>query len=313
MNYYFKKIIGLFTTVFIVSIITFFAFQMLPGDPATIMLGIEADPVQIENLREELNLNLPYFQRYLLWVEGIFRGDLGVSYRYSIPVMDLISSYFEVTFSLAILSLFFTIIIGFFVGLFISKHENNPVAKFIYTISQITISIPSFCMAILLISIFSVSLSWLPSFGYVSFLESPAEWLKGLILPSLSISLGTSAVLIRYIVVSIKKESKSAYVKTARSKGIPKNKILSRHILKNSLIPVITVLGMSVADVLGGSIIIEKVFSMAGIGSLIVTSINTRDLPLIQGLVFYLAILVVFTNFIVDILYSLIDPRIRLK
>ena len=154
-------------------------------------------------------------------------------------------------------------------------------------------------MAIFLISIFTVGLKWLPSIGFVSFSESPSGWLKSLILPSCSLALGTSAIVIRYVKVSVK--------------GLGKNKVMYRHVLRNSLIPVITIFGMTAADILGGSIIVENVFSMPGIGRLISVSISSRDLPLLQGLTFYLALIVVVCNFAVDLIYSLVDPRIRLK
>lgn len=180
-------------------------------------------------------------------------------------------------------------------------------------LSQLGISVPSFCMGIVLISIFSVNLGWFDSIGYVPASESITGWFKTMFLPSLSIAFGSSAVLARYIRVSIANQQKQDYVRTAKSKGLSEKIIMNKHILRNSLIPVITILGMLVADILGGSIIIENVFSLPGIGKLISTSITTRDLPLIQGLTVYLAGIVVICNFGVDILYSIIDPRIKTK
>ncbi len=313
MNYYIKKILGLVLTVFLVSLITFAVFQILPGDPATIILGVDADPLQLEALREELNLDASYIERYLGWLAGLFKGDLGVSYRYGQPVSDLISNGLEVTTVLAAISFALTVAMGLLVGLFISKYRDSALVKPLISISQIGISVPSFCMAILLISIFSVQLRLLPSIGYVPWAQDPVACTKSLILPALSIALGSAAVLTRYVFVSVGKEQGKDYVKTAKSKGISDNRILNIHVLRNSLIPVITILGMITTDVLGGSIIIETVFSLPGIGKLISTSISTRDLPLIQGLVFYLAVIVVTVNFIVDIMYSIVDPRIRVK
>ena len=169
------------------------------------------------------------------------------------------------------------------------------------------------CMAIFLISIFTVGLKWLPSIGFVSFSESPSGWLKSLILPSCSLALGTSAIVIRYVKVSVNGQRKQDYVRTAYSKGLGKNKVMYRHVLRNSLIPVITIFGMTAADILGGSIIVENVFSLPGIGRLISVSISSRDLQVLKGLTFYLALIVVVCNFIVDLIYSIVDPRIRLK
>ena len=225
----------------------------------------------------------------------------------------LISDALEVTGSLAIVTLILTLIIGVLAGVWLADHSDKWYSLPLSMLSQVSISIPSFCMAIFLISIFTVGLKWLPSIGFVSFSESPSGWLKSLILPSCSLALGTSAIVIRYVKVSVNGQRKQDYVRTAYSKGLGKNKVMYRHVLRNSLIPVITIFGMTAADILGGSIIVENVFSMPGIGRLISVSISSRDLPLLQGLTFYLALIVVVCNFIVDLIYSIVDPRIRLK
>lgn len=313
MKYYLKKILGFIFTILLVSIITFVVFQILPGDPAQIILGVDADPAQIENLRATMNLDKGYVERYLIWLTNALKGDLGVSYRYSRAVSELISESFFVTSSLAVYSIALTILIGLPLGIFIAKNSKKKITTGISMLSQLGISVPSFCMGIVLISIFSVNLGWFDSIGYIPASESLTGWFKTMFLPSLSIAFGSSAVLARYIRVSIANQQKQDYVRTAKSKGLSERIIMNQHILRNSLIPVITILGMLVADILGGSIIIENVFSLPGIGKLISTSITTRDLPLIQGLTVYLAGIVVICNFGVDILYSIIDPRIKTK
>lgn len=313
MKYYLKKILGFIFTILLVSIITFVVFQILPGDPAQIILGVDADPAQIENLRATMNLDKGYVERYLIWLTNALKGDLGVSYRYSRAVSELISESFFVTSSLAVYSIALTILIGLPLGIFIAKNSKKKITTGISMLSQLGISVPSFCMGIVLISIFSVNLGWFDSIGYIPASESLTGWFKTMFMPSLSIAFGSSAVLARYIRVSIANQQKQDYVRTAKSKGLSEKIIMNQHILRNSLIPVITILGMLVADILGGSIIIENVFSLPGIGKLISTSITTRDLPLIQGLTVYLAGIVVICNFGVDILYSIIDPRIKTK
>ena len=313
MKYYLKKILGFIFTILLVSIITFVVFQILPGDPAQIILGVDADPAQIENLRATMNLDKGYVERYLIWLTNALKGDLGVSYRYSRAVSELISESFFVTSALAVYSIALTILIGLPLGIFIAKNSKKKITTGISMLSQLGISVPSFCMGIVLISIFSVNLGWFDSIGYIPASESLTGWFKTMFLPSLSIAFGSSAVLARYIRVSIANQQKQDYVRTAKSKGLSEKIIMNQHILRNSLIPVITILGMLVADILGGSIIIENVFSLPGIGKLISTSITTRDLPLIQGLTVYLAGIVVICNFGVDILYSIIDPRIKTK
>lgn len=313
MRYYIKKIAGLFVTLVLVSLITFAVFQILPGNPATVILGVDADPLQLEALEESMGLDKPFYERYFDWVKGVFRGDLGDSYRYQQPVSELLSRALEVTGSLAIVTMALTVLIGIPAGIWLAGHSGKKYSILFSMISQISLSVPAFCMAVFLTSIFAVNLKWLPSFGFVSWSQSPAKWLQSLILPALSLALGSSAVLIRYVKVSITNQQKQDYVRTAYSKGLQKRAVMYRHIVRNSLIPVITVLGMTTADILGGSIIIENVFSMSGIGQLISVSITSRDLPLLQGLTLYLAVIVVICNFVVDMIYSIVDPRIRLK
>lgn len=313
MRYYIKKIGGLFVTLLLVSLITFAVFQILPGNPATVILGVDADPLQLEALEKSMGLDRPFYERYLDWVRGVFQGNLGLSYRYQQPVSDLLARALEVTGSLAIVTMALVILIGIPAGIWLAGHSSRRYSILFSMISQISLSVPAFCMAVFLTSIFAVNLRWLPSFGFVSFGDSPSDWLRSLLLPALSLALGSSAVLIRYVKVSITNQQKQDYVRTAYSKGLGKRAVMYGHIVRNSLIPVITVLGMTTADILGGSIIIENVFSMPGIGQLISVSITSRDLPLLQGLTLYLAVIVVICNFAVDMIYSIVDPRIRLK
>ncbi|MBQ7840784.1 MAG: ABC transporter permease [Lachnospiraceae bacterium] len=313
MRYYARRILGFIVTIFLVSVFTFAIFQILPGDPATVILGVDADPAQLEALRASMGMDKPMVERYLDWVAGLFQGDMGTSYKYQQPVAQLIQESFKVTASLAFVSIILTVLIGLPVGIWLAKNSRKPVATPVSMLSQISLSIPAFCMSIFLIYIFCVKLQILPSFGYTPLNKGVGKWLKNLILPSMAIALGSSAALIRYIYTSINAQMKEDYIKTAKSKGVSMTNILNKHVLRNSLIPVITILGMLVSDILGGSIIIENVFSFPGIGKLLSVSISSRDFPLIQGLVVYMAGIVVLCNFLVDMLYSVIDPRIRLK
>lgn len=313
MKYYIKKLLGFLLTMFLVSLITFVVFQILPGDPAELILGTEADPIQLANLRRSMNVDKSYAERYFIWLTDALRGEWGESYRYHRPVSTLIANAFDATGSLAIMAILMTVAIGLPLGIFSAKHMGKKSEIAVSMMSQIGISVPGFCVGIFLIGVFTVKLNMFNSIGYVPFSQDPLECIKSFFLPALSIAFGSSAVLARYIKVSIANQSKQDYVRTAKSKGLADNIIMNKHVLRNSLIPVITILGMLTADILGGSIIIENVFSLPGIGKLISTSISTRDLPLIQGLVVYLAGIVVVCNFAVDILYSIIDPRIKIK
>ncbi|MEG0579600.1 MAG: ABC transporter permease, partial [Niameybacter sp.] len=244
------------------------------------------------------------------WMMNTLQGNLGESIRFHMPVSDLLLARIPVTGSLALMSLTLTVLIGLPVGLFIVHHDQYT-GKVVSILSQLGIAIPSFWMGILLVLLFSVTLGAFPSGGYVAFTDNPMGWLGSLFLPSLSIALGTSAVLIRYLKTAMLDEMPKLYVQTARGKGLSERTVLTQHVFKNALIPTVTILGMLVIDILGGSIITENVFNLPGLGNLIITAINSRDLPLIQALVLYLGIIVVVFNFIVDILYSIIDPRIR--
>lgn len=311
MGYYLAKASGLIITLLLVSILAFFVFHILPGDPVDVILGVEADELERQAMVERLNLDRPLSVRYMEWLKGAMTGDLGISLRYQMPVSDLLSESLKVTASLATLSILLTILIALPLGVLLARFSSGRGTVVFSMATQLGLSIPSFCMGVLLINIFSVHLNIFPSIGYRPLSEGFQAWLGSLVLPSLSIAIGTSAVLIRYVKVSITKEMGKDYVRTARSKGAGEARIMYAHVLRNSLIPVITMLGMIAADVLGGSIIVENVFSLPGIGRLISVSITTRDLPLIQALVVYLAAIVVVLNFIVDMVYSLIDPRIR--
>lgn len=312
MTFYIKKLCSLCLTLFLISIVTFGVFQILPGDPAAIILGPDADPLQLEAIRQSLNLDTPILTRYIDWVINTLKGDLGISLRFHIPVGELLLSRIPITASLAFITLLLTLLIGLPLSLFIVRYEAY-LGKIMSILSQVSIAIPSFWMGILLILLFSITLGLLPSGGYVTFTTSPISWLESLFLPGLSIALGTSAILIRYLKASMLDELPKLYVQTARSKGLSEKIVLNKHVFKNALIPTITILGMLVIDILGGSIITENVFNLPGLGNLIIAAINSRDLPLIQGLTLYLGMIVAILNFVVDILYSVIDPRIRVN
>lgn len=313
MAYYVRKVAGFLVTLFLVSLLTFLVFQILPGDPARVILGVDADPLQLQQLREELGMDRPAPLRFLEWLGGVLRGDLGTSYRYHQPVSALLGSALGVTAQLAVYALVLTAAVGLPVGIWLAHHSKKKYALPVSLLSQLGLSVPSFCVGVLLVSVFSVGLGWFPSMGYTPFFQDPLACVKSLTLPAVSIAFGSAAVLIRYVQASILEQEGQEYVKTARSKGVPGSRILRVHVLRNSLIPVLTVFGMTITDVLGGSILVENLFSLPGIGRLIATSINSRDLPLIQGLVLYLAALVVVCNFGVDLFYSVVDPRIRRK
>ena len=313
MRYALRKVVTFAVTLIIVSLLVFGVFQILPGNPVDIILGVDADPLQVQALTEELQLDRPMTERYLSWFGGALRGDLGESIRYQVPVGELLKSSLPVTVSLALLSIFLTVIIVVPVSIYLAKNRNKKWALFLSSLTQLGVSLPSFWVGILLILLFSVTLNLLPSGDYIPFTEDPVGSLRSLILPACSIAVGTSATVIRYLKNTILDEMNLEYVRTARSKGLTVSQTLYRHVLKNALLPSLTILGMLVVDVLGGSVIIENVFNIPGIGRLLTSGVGNRDFPLVQGVVFYLAVTVLVINLLIDVLYTVIDPRIRLK
>ncbi|MFD0714213.1 ABC transporter permease [Paenibacillus sp. GCM10027626] len=310
MNTAVRKILSLITTVVVVSVITFFVFQILPGNPVQIILGVDADERQMEALEEQMGLDKPAAVRYLEWVGSAVKGDLGTSIRYQLPVAELIGDRLPVTMSLAVMSLILTLAAGVPLGIYIASRNGKVISYLLSLLTQLGIAIPSFWLGILLIFVFSVILKWFPAGQYVSWSDNPWEAFKSLLLPSIAIAISNTAVLIRYIRNTVLDQLKLDYVRTARSKGLGQAAILYKHVIRNASIPVLTVLGMIVADTLGGSIIVENVFSLPGLGNLLVSSINSRDLPMVQAMVLYIGVTVIMINFLVDLLYKVVDPRI---
>ncbi|GIP62565.1 ABC transporter permease [Virgibacillus pantothenticus] len=313
MRYYLYKFSMFGITLFMVSLIIFFVFQLLPGNPAQIILGLDADEQQIRHLEQELGLDKPAVERYIDWIAGVFQGDLGESLRYQLPVSEVLADRIPVTTSIAILAMVLTVVIGIPLGILIARTDGKIISVFLSMITQLGISIPSFWFGFMLILLFSVTLNWVTSFEYVAWSDDFFGALRSHFLPSLSIAISNIAIVIRYLRNTILDQRKMDYVRTATCKGLSERAVLYGHVLRNAFIPVITIIGLITADTLGGSIIIENVFALPGLGSLLIQSITSRDFPLVQSMVLYIAVIVLVINFIVDLLYKLIDPRIRQK
>ena len=307
----FKKLISLFLTLFFVSLIIFFVFQVLPGNPAEIILGTEADGAQVLALEKELGLDKPILVRYGNWIKDILKLDMGTSLKYQVPVKDLFLRKLPVTLYLTFFSLFLSLIIAIPLSIQITAKSDKWYSSIITAITQLGISIPSFWLAFLLIYVFAVKLGWFNTLSYNAMSGNFLQKLSKFFLPSLAIAIPNIATIIRYMQSAILDEINKDYVRTARMKGLLLKDILYKHVLRNALIPVITIIGISITSSVGGSLIVENVFSLPGIGSLIVQSISSRDFPLIQSVVLAVAFMVIFINLIVDILYKIVDPRIR--
>ncbi|MGN0342734.1 MAG: ABC transporter permease [Roseburia sp.] len=313
MKYFFNKIAILILTLFLVSVVTFFAFHIVPGDPALMILGTEASEEKLEALREELGTNKPVFEQYSDWISGLFRGDLGTSIKYKEPVVEMILSRAPVTVLLTIMVMSITLLLGIPLGVYAAHKKNswlNPVFNFF---TMIGISIPGFFLSVIIIWIFGLILKWFVPGGYISYEDDFIEFLHFMIFPAISIALPETAILIKYIRAAVITEQDAEYVRTARSKGNKESAVLFRHILKNAIVSIVPLVGMMIGSILGGSLIIEQVYGIPGIGRLLISAVTSRDFPLVQALVLYIAAVIVVINYLVDIIIQLIDPRIRIQ
>lgn len=312
MKYIVKKIITLILTLLVISMLTFIAFQLIPGDSAVAALGTNATKERVEAMRQELGLNQPLLTRYGHFLAGAIQGDFGVSIRYKMPVTSLIRDRFFVTFFLAILSIFFIFLLSFPFGILSVRKEDGILDRCIRTVCQVTMAIPPFFLGMLVTLLFGLVFSAFTPGEFVSMKEDFFGFLYYLIFPALAIALPRGAMLVKFIRSSLLTQLKLDYVRTARSKGMDENRILYRHVLKNALIPVITFFAMMVAEVFAGSIFIEQVFSLPGIGRLLIVGISNRDFPVVSAIILYMASVIVIINFLVDLLYRAIDPRVRI-
>ncbi len=313
MLYFARRFISLIVTLVVVSMIVFVLFQIIPGDPALTILGMDADEAQLAALRAQLGTDQPLINRYADWGRGILKGDAGQSLRFSMPVTSLIKSRLPVTLLLSIMALVMAVAIAIPLGVIAARSHGKWSDYVISIVTQLGMAIPSFWMGIILILIFGVRLQWFRAGGYVPWSDSPIDSIKSLFLPAVAIAIPVIATIVRYLRTTVIEQLKLDYVRTAYSKGLSKKNIVYRHVLKNSLIPVITVMGMIIASVLGGSLVIEQVFALPGIGRLLVSSISYRDFYLVQGMVMYIAVAIIMINFLVDVIYKFLDPRIKLR
>ncbi len=319
MRYFGKKIITLIMTLFLVSVAAFLAFQIIPGDVVRSILGTEATPEREAQLREELGLNDPPVVRYVNWMTGVLRGDLGRSYRYSksmnemMPVAELIGDKLPVTLWLAVLSVILIVVVSIPLGVFWAKSRSRAADVCFSVLTQVTMAVPSFFLGILVTYLFGMVFKCFTPGGYVGYRDNFVGFLGYLFFPAVSVALPKIAMTVRFLRNSLLTEMGADYVRTARSKGCTERRVMYGHVLRNALMPVVTFLGMIIAEIVAGSIVVEQVFGLPGVGRLLISSISTRDLPVVEILVLYITAVVIVVYFLVDILYRMIDPRISHK
>ncbi|MCJ0765310.1 ABC transporter permease [Variovorax terrae] len=306
-----KRFITLIATLLAASVVIFLALEVLPGNAAQMMMGPDAPQEAVQALSHKLGLDKPAAERYWDWIEGMSRGDLGNSYAYGTPVTELILERLALTIPLAILAMLLTTVLALTAGIYAASRHNRLGDVGMMGLSQFGIAIPNFWFAILLILLFSVNLRWFSAGGFPGWGNGVWPALKSLVLPAVSLAVVQAAILARITRSAVLEVLREDFVRTARAKGLSQRATLWGHVLRNALIPVITVMGLQFAELLAGTIVVENVFYLPGLGRLIFQSISNRDLIVVRDCMMLLAGMVVLVNFVVDLLYAAIDPRIK--
>lgn len=313
MGYFiFRRTVSFILTLLVVSAVVFAVMNILPGDPALTILGLDATEDALAALRAELGLDEPVLSRYAQWVWDALRGDFGTSHSFRVPVSDLVAERLPMTISLAISGMVLTVILALALGIGAAANHRKAGDWGVMFLSQLGIAVPAFWLSILLVLLFAVKLRWLPPGGFPGW-SDPWGAMRALILPTVALALVQSAVLARVTRSSALEVMRLDYIRTARAMGFSRQRVLWRHVLPNALIPIVTIVGLQFAALVTGTIVIENVFYLPGLGRLIFQSIANRDLPTVQALVMLFAAIVVTANFIVDLLYLAIDPRLKTR
>ena len=306
-----KRLLTLLATLAGASVVIFLVLEILPGNAAQMLMGPDAAPEAVQALAVKLGLDLPPMQRYWQWVSGMLGGELGTSYAYSSPVLELVLERLALTVPLAVMAMALTTVLALVVGVYAASRHNRLGDVGLMGLTQLGIAVPNFWFAILLILLFSVHLQWFSAGGFPGWDEGVADALKALLLPALSLAVVQAAILARITRSAVLEVLREDFVRTARAKGLSQRATLWRHVLRNAMIPVVTVMGLQFANLLAGTIVVENVFYLPGLGRLIFQSISNRDLIVVRNCVMLLATMVIIVNFVVDVLYAVIDPRVK--
>ena len=312
-SYLLKRLaIGLVTLV-VASVVVFAVLEIVPGDPAQLMLGMNATEDAVAALREQMGLNQPLVLRYLSWARGLLPGDFGRSFTYSVPVIDLVAERAVVSLPLALIALTLSTAIAIPVGIWSASRRGTASDSVVMGASQLGVAIPNFWFALLLVYVFAVGLRLVPAGGFPGWSAGVWPALKSLILPAIALALPQAAILARVARQALLEVLNEDYIRTARAKGLPKRAVLWRHALRNAMIPVLTIMGLQFSFLLAGTIIIENVFYLPGLGRLVFQAITQRDLIVVESLVMLLVTVVILVNLVVDLSYAVVDPRLRAR
>ncbi len=307
-----RRTVGFLATLLTITVVVFAVMNILPGDPALTILGIEASEAALEALRQQLGLHDPVVVRYFRWVGAALTGDFGMSHAYRVSVAELVLERLPLTLSLAFGGMIATVVLALAMGIGAAANHRKAGDWGVMFLSQIGIAVPSFWAAMLLVLLFAVYLQWLPPGGFPGW-SDPVAALRSLVLPIAALTFVQAAVLARVTRSAALEVMRLDYVRTARAMGYPRRRILWRHVLPNALVPIVTIVGLQFATLVTGTIVIENVFYLPGLGRLVFQAIANRDLPLVQALVTLFAVIVVTVNFLVDVIYVMIDPRLKTR
>ncbi|HEY1722289.1 MAG TPA: ABC transporter permease [Magnetospirillaceae bacterium] len=308
-----KRLSTFAATLIAASIVIFLVLEILPGNAAEIILGPEAHQDQIDALSHKLGLDRPAPERYVSWVGGLLSGDFGESYAYQTPASDVVIEALEVTVPLSVIAVIINIVLGLSAGVYAAARHNKLGDVGVMALSQLGIAIPSFWLGILLILVFAVWLGWLPAGGFPGWDDDIGDALEALILPAIALAVFQAAILARTTRSAVLEVSREDFVRTARAKGLTRRAALWRHVLRNAMIPIITIVGLQFANLFVLTIVVEPVFSLPGLGMLILHSIANRDVVVVQDVVMLLVGLVLVVNLAVDLVYAVIDPRLQAR
>jgi peptide/nickel transport system permease protein len=311
LSYLARRLATAAISLLLASLLVFSAVLAVPGDPAEVLLGLDASPAALAAVRAELGLDRPPVQRYGTWLADVLRGDLGTSLVYDRPVRALVAERLGVSVPLAVLAAMLATGLAIPLGVAAARARGGWLDPLLMGVTQLGAAVPSFWLGLLLVLAFAVERSWLPAAGFVPWSQDPLASLRSLLLPVLALSLGQAALLARMTRAAMIDALATDYVRTARAKGVGEGRVVRRHAFRNALLPIVTILGLALGNVFIGSIVIEEVFALPGLGRLALSAIGNRDLPLLQGEVLLYATVLILLGLLVDLAYAAIDPRVR--
>lgn len=312
INYVFKRFLSVIPVLLIVAVVVFSITYLTPGDPARVILGADATEIEVVELQDKMGLNDSLIEQFTRWFGNLLQGDLGYSYFMNLSVLEAFSEHFMPTLSLALMAQIIAILIALPLGIIAAVRRGSILDQIVMGISLIGISVPSFLLALILVLIFSVNLGLLPVAGYQPLSAGLGMHIKYLLMPAIALGAMQAALITRMTRSAMLEVFNNNYIKTAHSKGVKERKVLFKHALRNAALPILTVVGQTFGVLITGAAVVETVFNIPGIGQLIINSVERRDFPVIQGVVLLISVTYVLLNLVIDLLYGVLDPRVRL-